>query len=357
MKRILVVNTVPYVLGGISTVIMNYYEQIDCNQFHLDFVVNDYIEPIYREIMEKRGSAIYEVKRNSSPWAYCISLIKLIKEKHYEIVYVHGNSCTMAVDLFAAMLGGCRKRIAHVHNSMCQHIVVHKVLRPLFELCCTERVACSQAAGQWLFGKKKYVILPNGIDVEKYKYCLYVRNTVRKKLGLENKFIVGHVGFFNEQKNHKRLFAIFQKLLMQNENSHLLCIAGDENIPDKYQRMIEKLNIATNVTILTQRTDVNILLMAMDVFVFPSLYEGLGVSVIEAQASGLPCIVSDRIPQEANVTNTLRYVSLQATNDEWIENINLACAERLDRCAYNERMLGGIFDINANGNRLQQLFE
>lgn len=320
-RKILVINTVGFGMGGISAVIMNYYENIDKDKINMDFIANERIEPCFEEKMKENHSKLYILNRNNNPLKYMLQLQKIIKDNQYDVVHVHGNSATMTVDLLAAMMAGVKIRIAHSHNSECKHKIIHRILSPLFHFTYTKALACSNDAGEWIFGKGKFDVLPNGIQVDKYKFSEDIRKQVRKELNLEDKFVIGHVGFMNEQKNHSFLFKIFAEVKKKIPNAHLLCVTGSDVIPDDLKQLMNQLHIEDNITVLFKRNDVNQLLQAMDVFVFPSKWEGLGIAVIEAQAVGLPCIVSSEVPKLAGITSNILFVDLVLSSEKWADKI------------------------------------
>lgn len=337
-KKILVINTVSFGMGGIPTVIMNYFLNIDRNKIQMDFVGNRRIENFYKEKIIEYGSKVYIFNRNKNPVRYFIFLIRLIKAEQYDVVHVHGNSASMAIDLLASMVGGVYMRIAHCHNTKCKHGMLHRFLLPIFKISYTKALACSNEAGNWIFGKQNFNVLPNGIFTEQYKFSEKIRNMVRKELHLENKLVIGHVGYMNKQKNHVKLFSIFNEIKKRYKNVQLLCITGSDRIPDTIKKMIEEHHLEKDVTVLFKREDISRLMQAMDIFVFPSLYEGLGIVLLEAQASGLPCVVSDQVPREANIIGNLSFFSLQRSDSDWAEKIlstKLSYESERRSCNYN----------------------
>lgn len=319
MKKVLIVNTVEFSSGGMSSVIMNYYQNINKDEFQIDFVVNASIEPRFRRRIENGDSKIFILERNKLTFIYMIKLFRILKKYNYDIVHVHGNSATMAIDLLPAKIAGSKIRIAHSHNSVCQHYTIHKLLAPIFKKLYTKAIACSAKAGDWIFGEHNFEILKNGIDTELYSYSEEIRNEIRIEFHLQNKFVLGHIGFMNEQKNHLKLIEIMKALLNINKNFVLLCVTGSEVVPEELRSKIQE--IESNIIILHNRNDVFRILQAMDVFVLPSLYEGLPVSLIEAQTVGLNCVVSDRVSFESNITGEVRYLPLEK-EELWIETLS-----------------------------------
>lgn len=320
MKKVLVVNTVPFVKGGITSVIMNYYENIDLTLFHMNFVVNEEIDIDYKAYMDEKGAEIFIFNRNRNPIKYMFSLYQIIKNEKYDVVHIHGNSATMLVDILPAIAANVKNRIVHSHNTKCSHPVISKILNILFKRTYKKALACSKAAGDWLFGEGNFEVLPNGIDTEKYMFSEETRVKVRDELEVKDKFVVGHVGFMNEQKNHEKLLEIFFKLRQKKSNAHLLCVTGSPHVPLHIQKLIRKYRIEKNITVLFQRTDVNRLLQAMDVFVFPSKWEGLPVAAMEAQIAGLPCVVSDKVTKEMDFGDIL-WQSIEDEPQVWVDTI------------------------------------
>lgn len=308
-KKVLIVNTVEYVMGGISSVITNYYKEIDKDDIHIDFIVNKNIEQRYLDIISENDAKIYILDRNRNPIKYMMQLYHIIREKRYDVIHVHGNSATMAVDLLPAMMGKVKTRIAHSHNTKCSHPIIHTILSPIFKLTYTKAVACSKEAGEWIFGKEKFEILENGIELDQYVFSETVRRKVRQQFDLEKKFVVGHVGLINEQKNHQLLLEILYKMKIKIPNIFLLCITGSEKVPENIILLIKEYGLEKNILFLFKRNDVWRLLQAIDVFVFPSKWEGFPVTLVEAQATGLSCIVSDCVTSKIKLTNNVQFQS------------------------------------------------
>lgn len=355
--KVLTVSTVELSMGGITTVIMNYYKNINKKEVQMDFVVNRKIEACFEEIIKKNHSQIYILIRNKNPLKYIFQLSAIIKENNYEVIHVHGNSATMVVDLLAAMIGGVKIRIAHCHNTECMHRVIHKLLMPVFDLTYTKALACSVEAGKWIFGEGNFDVLPNGISVNDYRFSRKDSIEIREELHLEDKLIIGHVGYMNRQKNHLKLLGILKELKGLHKNVHLLCVTGSDQIPDKLQQLIKDYHLENEVTVFFRRNDVNRLMQGMDVFVFPSLYEGLGIALLEAQAAGLPCIASDRVPIEVDIMGRIEFCPLEESNLDWAHRIltmELPTDEERERC--NNYMLHSEFDIKKSCKKIMALY-
>ncbi len=336
--------------------IMNYYKFINKERFQIDIVANGIIEQNFEKVFKINGSHIYRTNRKRNPIKYFGQVYNIVKKERYDVVHVHGNSATMTIELLAAKLGGCSTRIAHSHTSACEHKILHFLLSPLFKHLYTCALACSQMAGDWIFGEKKYKVLYNGIEIDKYKFSENVRDRIRKELKLENKFVLGHVGYMNETKNHKKIFSVLTELKKRRRDVHLLCVTGSESIPDDLQMVINNMGIEDDITVLFKRNDVNELLQAMDVFVFPSKWEGLGIALIEAQTSGLICVASDRVPKLVNITNNVEYMSLELSSKEWIKTIESKYNKNVDRTIGYEMVKRSDYNIANNIALLEEIY-
>lgn len=311
--------------GGLETMLMNYYRHIDRSKVQFDFLVHRDFEADYDKEIQSLGGRIFHVSR-LVPWSksYRTELKKFFREHpEYKIVHVH-QDCLSSVALQCAQECGIPIRIAHSHNSNQDKNLKYLIKRYYMKKIpnyATGLFACSKLAGDWMFGGESFHILNNAIDTDKYRYSPVIADKLRQEFHLENCVIIGHVGRFNPQKNHSFLIDIFSECVKRNLNTKLLLV-GDGEDRQKIQDKVRNLGIQDKVIFTGIRSDVNELLQAMDVFVFPSLYEGLGISVVEAQAAGLPCIISDSVPNECIVTEGL--VSKKKLKDspvEWAHHI------------------------------------
>ena len=250
---------------------------------------------------------------------YVADLTKVAKG--YDVIHIHGNSSSMVLELMAAKFAGIKKRIAHSHNTTCSHPKIDKILRPLFYKLCNERLACGEEAGIWMFNRKKFVVINNGIDTETYRFCEEDRIKERKKLGISNEILIGHVGRLNKQKNQSFLLDIFAKLVCSNDNLRLILI-GDGPLEEILKKKVEKMGLEENVIFAGALNNVNKILNALDLIVMPSLYEGLPLAMVEEQANGLRCVVADTITEEVNISGNVRFVSLNTSLDEWSDRIS-----------------------------------
>lgn len=315
----------PVVLGGVDTMVMNYYRHIDRSKVQFDFIMDGYEKTPIDDEIRALGGRVYKVE----PYAKNIvksmrQYYRIFRENRYPIVHCHMNTLSV-FPLFEAWRAGVPVRIAHSHSTAVKsegtRTTIKYMLRPFSKLFPTDYCACAEYAGRWLFGDKffdsgKVRVIKNAIDLERFSFKPQVRTQMREKLGIENKFVVGHVGRFMYQKNHDFLIDIFDEIHKQNPNSILLLI-GDGPLKKQIQEKVDKLGLTNSVQFLGLRRDVPDLLQAMDVFVLPSYYEGLPVVAVEAQTAGLPMIVSGSISKEVQITSLLTFCSLEESAEKW----------------------------------------
>lgn len=357
--KILIIATTKFELDGITNVILNYYRAMDKSDVKIDFVVPNFVNNDLRAELESNGSKIYQINgRVKKPLSYIKKLAKMICENKYDIVHAHGNSCTLALEMLAAKKGGTKVRIPHSHNTTCKYKVIHKVLRKIFDKNYTHAFACGQEAGEWLYNEKPFVIINNGINMDKYKYDKVVRKEYRNKYGLNGKKVIGHIGHFTYQKNQEYLIDIFNELY-RLDNSYRLMLIGDGELRPSIQNKVNELGLS-NVVIFTGKTlEVPQLMQAIDMIIMPSRFEGLPLTLVEAQTSGLPCFVSDTVSSEVGITDLIKFISLVKTPNEWagfiIHSSMVNREERKDRI-YNEITEAG-YSIIDNAKKLKEFYE
>lgn len=350
-----------WVGGGVEAVIMNYYRHIDRNKIQFDFICdNDSTDIPYEEI-EKLGGKVILIPPYQKVLKYQKELIKVLKDGKYQIVHSHINTLSV-FPLRAAKKAGVPVRVAHSHSTTnkkeWKKNLLKQVLRPFSKTYATDYFACTEHAGRWLFGNKVYdegkvYLLNNAIDLDKFRYNEEVREAKRKELGIEeDMLVVGHIGRFVEQKNHRFLIDIFNEVHKRQENSVLLLV-GQGPLVEEMKEKVKNLNLTDSVKFLGQRSDVNELYQAFDVFLLPSLYEGLGMVLIEAQASGLPCVASTEVPRIAQVTSEFKFVRLNDSEVIWAEEIMKLGRIRKDN---NFEISNNGFNIKEEVSKLQEKY-
>lgn len=340
--------------AGVEMVVMNYYRKMDTEKVQFDFISCSPVPQKYDEEIENRGGVIHRLpSRSRHPFAYMKALRKVIRENNYKIVHIHQNSASMAMDAIVAKSCRVPVVIGHSHNTRCNVMWQHKLFKPVVNLFIDHRFGCSQAAGEWIFGKKKAItVIRNAVDCRAFEFDNNARAEYRKELGLEDRYIVGFVGRFAEMKNVLRLIEIFDAVHKKKPESVLLLV-GDGEKRSEMQEKVAQCGLSDSVVFLGVRKDVGKLLSAMDVFVLPSLYEGVPVVMIEAQTSGVPCVKSSAV-HSPDFSERVIALDLEQSNEEWAEVI--INAPRYDR----ENLLSLIeengYEINCEAKKLQAFY-
>lgn len=315
--------------GGVEAVIMNYYEHIDRTKVQFDFIVHNDNKIDITQKVEAMGGKVYKVTPYyKNPIAFMWDIYKVIKRHHYRIVHSNMNTLS-AFSLFAAWAAGAPVRILHNHSTSSpgetKRNIMKFMLRPFARLFANHYLACSRFAGDWMYGQKmmdsgKVTVINNAIDLKKYAFNLQKRKVLRKKLGVADEFVVGHVGRFMYQKNHDFLIDIFAEAHRKIPQMVLLLI-GDGPLREGIEEKVRGLNLIENVRFLGVRDDVQDLYNAMDLFILPSHYEGLGMVGVEAQANGLNVLASTAVPDEMKFTNLVQFEDLKNDTSKWSDRI------------------------------------
>ena len=350
-----------WVGGGVESVIMNYYRHLDHSKVQFDFICDEDSTRIPYDEIKKLGGRVFLVPKYQNLPKYLKALEKLFKENKYRIV--HANINTLSVfPLYAAKKAGVSIRISHSHSTSnpkeWKRNLIKNILRPFSKRYATDYFACSELAGRYLFGNKAFdqgevKIIHNAIDIEKFKFDEVARKKLRKEFGInDSTVVIGHVGRFVQQKNHTFLVDVFKEYHEKNPDSKLLLV-GSGPLEDEIKKKVERLSLKDSVLFLGQRDDINKLYSIMDVFCLPSLYEGLPVVGVEAQAAGLPTIFSNRISKEVIVSSYAKIVSIQDTGF-YVEKINKAT-----RSIKKQRSYATVFeymDINNEASTLEKIY-
>lgn len=315
--------------GGLETLIMNIYRNIDRDKVQFDFLVHSDMQGVFEEEIIKLGGTIYRISHVSKvgPMKYKKELNKFFKSnQQYKIVHSHMNTIS-GIILREAKKCGIKIRISHSHNAYPKMNLIESIYKNYSKLFInnnsTYKFACSKLAGSWLYGKKyenDVKIINNGVNINKFKYNPDVNGWKRKELNIDkNSFVVGHIASFTLQKNHDFLIDIFKEIKNQNDNAILLLV-GDGVLKKSIRNKVRELGLVDNVIFLGIRDDIEQLIQVFDIMVFPSFHEGLPVTLIEAQASGLKCIISDNITKEVDMNiDLLKFLSLEKSARYWAE--------------------------------------
>lgn len=349
--------------GGVEAVIMNYYRHIDRSKIQFDFICDSDSTNIPYEEIESLGGRVILVPPYQKLFKYEKELIRIFKENNYKIV--HSNINTLSIfPLRAAKKAGVPIRIAHSHSTSNRRewkkTIIKKMLRPFSKMYATDYFACSEFAGRWLFGNKtfnmgKVTVINNAIDVDRFKFDEKIRKKKRKELGIDDStLVVGHVGRFVAQKNHVFLIDIFNDIQKENKNSLLLLVGQGPKI-DEIKEKVKRKGIENKVKFLGQRNDVNELYQAFDIFLLPSLYEGLPVVGVEAQSSGLLCFLSDDMTRETKVLDSTKYMSLDDESKKWAEEM-LKYFKNYQRKTSTEEITNNGFNIEKEVEKIEKFY-
>lgn len=325
MKKVLHVNSSISSNSGVMNVIMNYYRHIDRKKIQFDFLYYIEHENNYKKELDKLGSYYYLISSPKNILKFKDELSSFLVQHfgEYEIVHLH--------DIFLARImykifkdHGIKKVIVHCHSAKWSNNLLSGIRNKLMCINLNKYAddffACSRAAGNFVYKKDmEYTIVNNAIEIDRFVYSVQQRKKLRAEMKLDNKIVIGHVGRFSKEKNHKFLIEVFEEILKINKNSVLLLI-GEGDLKEKIELNIKELDLENKVILLGNRKDVNLLYQVMDVFILPSIYEGLPLVGVEAQISGLRCVMSDVITNEVNLTD-VSFLSLKTTKKDWAVKI------------------------------------
>lgn len=315
--------------GGAETLIMNLYRNIDRDLVRFDFLVHKK-QGAFEEEIKALGGRIHRIPyvTDVGHFGYIKELNKFFREhSEYKIVHAHMDSMSGLV-LQAANNAGVPVRISHSHNTQNEGNILTKMyknfIKTRINTNATNLLACSESAADWLFGKKseRTLIIKNGVEGKRFRYSDDIRKKQREEIGInDSNLVIGHVGRFDPQKNHAFLIDIFSELKKEYPNS-LLLLVGDGPLKLEIKKKVKELNINDSVFFLGIRNDVEELMQAMDVLVFPSHHEGLPLTIVEAQAAGLKCVVSNAVPEAADIgANLITFIDLKDEINKWVREI------------------------------------
>lgn len=348
--------------GGLETMLMNYYRKIDRSKIQFDFLTHRQEHGSYDDEIERLGGKVYRVSsiRPGNYKRYFKELDKFFKEhSEYKIIHSHINENSGLV-LKKAKEFNIPCRIAHSHLSdlKIDYKFPFRVYGRLnLRGSANEYFACSKKAGTWLFENKvndgkTIEVLKNAVDSNIFKFNKEKRNLKLKELGINSDLIIGHVGRFNPQKNHNFVIDIFNEVHKRDKNSLLLLI-GDGYLKSDIEKKVAKLNLTNSVKFMGNRSDIADLMQVMDIFLFPSLFEGLPVVLIEAQSAGLKCIVSDTITKETDISGNIKFLNLNASIDNWASSI---LSTNIQKKNIQEKIIKSGYDSSTNAKWLSDYY-
>lgn len=351
--------------GGVEAFAMNYFRELQKKDVIFDFVCM-YGKIAYEDEIQALGGQIFNVPNvKTNYFGYKKEFLKILENENYDAVHVNMLSAANMVPLRLAHRAGVKKVIAHSHNASAPGIVrnvMHMVNRGKISRYANVKAACGKKAAEFMFGERSVQngdvhLMQNAVDIQRYLFFEEKRRKIRELLGWENKFVVGHVGRFEAQKNHAAVIEIFREVL-KTEPDAKLCLVGDGEFKSSVEEKVRECGLTDSVYFAGVRTDVENYLSAMDVFLMPSLFEGLPFALVEAQANGLPCVVSDTISREAFLTEKICVLSLQQAYHDWAECIvQYQGYQRQDNTEVSDRLERAHFDIKVEAGRLKSLYQ
>lgn len=374
MVRVLQMFGEPLSNGGQEAFIMNVYRNIDRDKVQFDFFTPYYCEEEWiKNKINELGGNLYvgnnKFKTKKVKKIFTNECKKFLKNNKYDIIHIHSGSLyALTFGARIAKKSGAQRVIVHAHNTGINNFkykVIKFISKFIITKYATDYFACSHFVAKWKFPKKivkqgKYKVIKNGIDTEKFSFSKEIREKYREELGINNKFVVGNVGRLSKEKNHIFLIEVFNEIYKKNKNSVLLLIGGggqdaagesEKEIREK----VKEYGLEEVVYFLGSRKDVNNILQALDVFVFPSLYEGLGIVAIEAQTAGLVTVCSENVPDEANLTDLFKKINISQGVSYWADQIlKYNGIERKDRTI---EIRNSGYEAIETANTLQRIYE
>ncbi len=342
--------------GGAESMCMNLYRHIDRSKVQFDFVKHDNIEGDFEEEIKNLGGRIYTAPRlGITNWLAYLKWWEKHLRKHPEHTIIHGHYFTISAIYFYAAKKLNRVTIGHIHSS--NPIGQKKSLLRKFMLCAIERdadwcFACSQKAGEWLYPHREFKVINNAISAERFRVSPEKRKNARKALGINiNALVVGTVGNYSSVKNPMATIAIFDEILKRRTDARFIWV-GDGYLRKQIEEEINRRGLNKYMNLLGSRGDVDILLQAMDAFVLPSLYEGLPVVAIEAQAAGLKCFFSDTVTHEADITGRCTFLD----NTDYVSWAEEICSADLEKRDTYEQIRNAGYDVSMTAKWLQDFY-
>ncbi|HDR7739105.1 TPA: glycosyltransferase family 1 protein [Bacillus pacificus] len=360
-KRLLcIVNTIN--AGGAETFLMKLYRALDKTKYQMDFYCMSLEKGYYEEEIKELGGKVYYAVPKSQNWIKAFLTLKnVVKENKYEYVMRVSQHSLATVDLIAAKMGGAKTLVQRSSNSNAASEigrVLHNLFKWLPMTIPNVKIAPSTEAAEYTFGKNcvengKAMLVKNAIPLDSFLFNKEKREKLRKELNLDDKFVVGHVGRFDTQKNHSYLIDVFSEIVKRNADS-ILVLTGKGSLENNIRKKVEMMGLVEKVIFTGVRSDVPDIMMAMDVFIFPSLYEGMPNTVIEAQGTGLPCIISDTITKESDITGDVTYLSINDSAENWAKHA-ISYLKGYERKNVRKEFIAKGYDITSEAERLMEI--
>lgn len=347
------------VANGVSSFVMNYYQKINHDKIKMDFVIYKNLDSPYLDEIENNGGKVYVLPTILNIFAHLKACNNILKNNKYDVV--HDNILLISLPLMiCAVFNHVPSRILHSHNSKLGKTLFrekrNQLFLPLLRRTANNYVACSKLAGRAMFNNEKYIMIPNVINVQKCHFDLERRSEVRSKMKVDEKCIIGTVARIDEQKNPFFAIDVFSRVAERCPKVEYWWI-GSGNLDEKLSTYIKKRGLSNKVKLLGSREDMIDLYHAMDIFFLPSLFEGLGIVTVEAQAFGIPCIISDAIPREVVYTDLIEFVSICEDASVWADSIINKYHMYKKRRSYTYELKQSKFSDETAGEILLDMYE
>ncbi len=358
MKKILFVEATE-LKGGIETFILNIAKNIDKQEYELYLLKECERASIENEFIQLGGNILKITSFSENLFKYIREFSTILSKYNFDVIHINKNSLSNPLSIIISRKHNVPKIVLHSHNTnptnKSASIKMHDFFKKRVSKYDLVRLACSEQAGKWMFNESdKYQLVKNGIDVNKYRYSDAIRQRKRQELGLSNQLSIISVGRLSEQKNPLFVIDIFEEVLKKSENSILFMVGTGELERSVHDYIVQK-NLSSKIKLLGTRNDVNELLQAADIFLMPSLYEGLPIAAVEAQASGLPMLISDTVDKGVKLVDTTEIESLSSTASKWAEHLLKLCksSRRIDT---SEIIQESGYDINNTVNLIEDIY-
>lgn len=359
-KKIKVLMLVPSlnIGSGITSYAMAYLNALNHQSVQMDFACYFDIQPNSYTSVTSLGGKVFVLPPFKKMREHIAACKKIIKEGNYDIV--HDNTLIISLPMMMCAKKDVGIRILHGHNTGLGEnrfkAFRNSFFLPLLKLCSTNFVACTPAAGRALFGNKNFTFIPNVVNGERFFFNNIRRTEVRKKMKVENKIIVASVGVITMRKNPFFAVDVMNCIIKKNPNNIEYWWIGSGPQEKELLNYVQKKGLSEHIKLLGKRSDIADLLQAIDVLLFPSVFEGLGLVGVEAQISGLPVLASDSIPNEMKFTNLVTFLSLKLGEDAWCEELEKIILQKQERRNYKKELDGSMFSDKNAGERLERYY-
>jgi len=350
------------IYGGVGHMIKEYCERLYSDKIHFDILYYGDCEGETEKYLRNINATYYHVpKYTKHPLQFLKYMKKLCKSKKYDLIHCHASTAMLLIYAIPIKIINNTPIIYQSHDSGAdKSAILHCFFRPFIKVFCTKYISVSWEAGIWMFNKsginsEKHILLQNGIDSSAYLFNPKTRNNIRMQLNIGDKFIIGNVGRFEKQKNHKLIIDIFEKI-HRLESQAVLLLIGQGSLKKKVQTLVKEKNLEDVVIFCDYKKNISDYYSAMDLFLFPSIHEGMGLVAVEAQLSGLPVVASYSVPKEVKVSESFYQFNLSDSLDLWVDKIMEL--KQIGRCTYSKELFEKSgYEINQSAEKLRKIYE